>query len=64
MCSKLLKVNTNQNHNPKQNKKTGRVKNSSGKQLTIAQTVITHLGLGMLGNVSIDSYLMMDYVLK
>lgn len=59
MCSELLKVNT---ENPQ--KKTGHVKNSSGKALTITEAVITHLGLDMLGNVSIDSYLMMDYVLK
>lgn len=37
---------------------------SSGKELTIADAVITHLGLDMLGNVSIDSHLMMDCVLK
>lgn len=36
----------------------------SGKKLTIAEAVMTHLGLDMLGNVSIDSYLMMDCVLK
>lgn len=34
------------------------------KKLTIAEAVITHLGLDMLGDVSIDSYLMMDCVLK
>lgn len=34
------------------------------KKLTIAEAVMTHLGLDMLGNVSIDSYLMMDCVLK
>lgn len=54
--------------NPKQSqrkrKKRGHVKNSPGKELTIAEAVITHLGLDMLGNVSIDSYLMMDCVLK
>lgn len=34
------------------------------KKLTIAEAVMNHLGLDMLGNVSIDSYLMMDCVLK
>lgn len=34
------------------------------KKLTIAEAVMTHLGLDMLGNVSIDSCLMMDCVLK
>lgn len=34
------------------------------KKLTIAEAVMTHLGLDMLGNVSIDSYLMMDCVVK
>lgn len=40
------------------------VKNGCGKQLTVAVAVITHLGLDMRGNVSIDSHLMMDCVLK
>lgn len=56
-------VNT-ENHKQSQHKKPGHVKNSSGKELTIAEAVITHLGLDMLGNASIDSYLMMDCVLK
>lgn len=37
---------------------------SFGKELTLAEAVITYLGLVMLGNVSIDSHLMMDCVLK
>lgn len=48
----------------KNKKKLGHVKNCPGKELTIADAVITHLGLDMLGNVSIDSHLMMDCVLK
>lgn len=48
----------------KEEKKTGHVKNGFGKELTIAETVITYLGLDMLGNVSIDSHPMMDCVLK
>lgn len=40
------------------------MKNSSGKADNIGDAIITHLGLDMLGNVSIDSHLMMDCVLK
>lgn len=39
-------------------------RNSFWTQLTIAEAVIIYLGLDMLGNVSIDSHLMMDCVLK
>lgn len=64
MCSELLKVNAEKQISNQKKNKNGHVKNSSGNALTFAEAVITHLGLDMLGNVSIDSYLMMDYVLK
>ena len=53
-------------HYPLKNKINNSIllKNHSGKDLTSAAIVITHLGLDMLGNVSIDSRLMMDCVLK
>lgn len=57
-------VNIENRKQSRQQKTPGYVKNSPGKELTIAEAVITHLGLDMLGNVSIDSHLMMDCVLK
>lgn len=48
----------------KENPNSRKKKYGSGKKLTIAEAVMTHLGLDMRGNVSIDSYLMMDCVLK
>lgn len=48
----------------KTKKNPGHMNNSSGKELTIASAVIIHLRLDMPGNVSIDSHLMMDCVLK
>lgn len=44
-----------------QKKEPEHVKNKTADS---CKNVITHLGLDMRGNVSIDSYLMMDYVLK
>lgn len=52
------------NKKRKKKKSPGHMNNSSSKELTIASAVIIHLGLDMPGNVSIDSHLMMDCVLK